>query len=269
MLKTVLLNALSAISPRLEDKIKSHRIRRHIRRFERSVGLPSLQAAYLAEYGNAVQTGPFQGLRYLPYACGSTHVPKLLGSYEKELHSVVLQSLSREPKQVIDVGAAEGYYAIGYAMRLPEANVIAYDTDRIAQKACSELARLNGVHGRVCIEGACTATTLAPVLSPRTLVFCDCEGFEYTLLADLDPKIMASVDLIVELHQSRETDPRIWFDLKYSATHDVTLIHAKDRDLTESEIKMIATWPDQDKLLAVNEFRNDGLLWGYARSRDW
>lgn len=269
MPKKILKSLLSSLLPSIAQRIEAFRIRRHINKFERSVGLPKLQATYLAACGNTVQSGPFQGLNYLPYACGSTHVPKLLGSYEKELHSVILKSLSRKPKQVIDVGAAEGYYAVGYAMRLPEASVIAYDTDRNAQKACGELARLNGVSERVRIDGACSAATLAPILRPGTLLFCDCEGFEYSLFADLDPEIIVAVDIIIELHKSPTTDPGAWFNSKFSASHDVTLIHAKDRNLTESELETIVNWPDPEKLLAVNEFRNDGLNWGYARSRVW
>jgi methylase of polypeptide subunit release factors len=52
---------------------------------------------------------------------------------------------------VIDIGAAEGYYAIGFARRLPAARVIASDLDPVARLLCWLLARRNGVGDRVSV----------------------------------------------------------------------------------------------------------------------
>jgi protein-L-isoaspartate O-methyltransferase len=55
---------------------------------------------------------------------------KLLGAYEHSLHDVLLKPVSRQPDPIINVGCAEGYYAVGLARLLPDATVYAFDIDR-------------------------------------------------------------------------------------------------------------------------------------------
>src|SRR5690349_7602657 len=60
-----------------------------------------------SEIGWAVQSGPFEGMRYVPKAVGSTLVPKLLGCYESELHHTLNVILERNYQKIIDIGCAE------------------------------------------------------------------------------------------------------------------------------------------------------------------
>ena len=73
-----------------------------------------------------VRNGPFAGMRYpgVQSVC-STIVPKLIGCYEKELHSVIELICSQQYNSVVDIGCAEGYYAVGLAMRLQNAQLFA------------------------------------------------------------------------------------------------------------------------------------------------
>ena len=72
------------------------------------------------------QSGPFAGMSCISEAICSSLVPKLLGSYESELHQVLNQILETDYQNVIDIGCAEGYYAVGLALRLPNARVYAW-----------------------------------------------------------------------------------------------------------------------------------------------
>ena len=102
-----------------------------------------------------VRNGPFQGMRY-PFlrAVGSSLFPKLCGSYESELHQVVERCLEKEFSMVLDIGCAEGYYAVGFALRQPTATVYAYDISQNARSLCAAMAEMNGVPVKV--EGKCT-----------------------------------------------------------------------------------------------------------------
>ncbi len=72
------------------------------------------------ELDGIVQSGPFNGMK-LPResAWKETHLaPLLLGCYEEELHGLIEQQISRmkdfdRAPNIVVVGAAEGYYAIG------------------------------------------------------------------------------------------------------------------------------------------------------------
>lgn len=73
---------------------------------------------------------------------GNHQVPYILGSYEEELHEVVEEIIARSPAVVVDIGAAEGYYAIGFARRLPKTTVFAIDLDSRARQVCEENVQL-------------------------------------------------------------------------------------------------------------------------------
>ena len=79
--------------------------------------------------------GPFKGVRYIDTAQGSAYIPKLLGIYERELTPQIEDLISLQPVLIVDLGAAEGYYAVGLAMRLKSAQVIAFEMEHSGQAA--------------------------------------------------------------------------------------------------------------------------------------
>src|SRR6202008_1532945 len=99
---------------------------------------------------------------------------------------------------IIDVGCAEGYYAVGLARLAPQATVHAFDIDEAARTACAELARRNGVAERVRIGGAFPPEGFEAFAGRRVLVMVDAEGAELDVLRpDLAPSL-AGMSLIVE-----------------------------------------------------------------------
>src|SRR5689334_17519514 len=62
-----------------------------------------------------VDCGPFVGMRYLRSACCERILPKLLGSYEEELWPALRRLAALPIPAVVNVGCAEGYYAVGLA----------------------------------------------------------------------------------------------------------------------------------------------------------
>ncbi|MDZ7906377.1 MAG: hypothetical protein U5N55_11810 [Cypionkella sp.] len=73
---------------------------------------------------------------------------RLLGAYEASLHPVIKDICTCDYAQIIDVGCAEGYYAVGLARRLPAARVFAArQQPYCARKNARKLAALNGVGG--------------------------------------------------------------------------------------------------------------------------
>src|SRR5215813_4226420 len=71
--------------------------------------------------GNRVLTGPFKGMIVTdqPNWDDGNSTLKLLGCYEHELWDAIELAITRKPSAVINIGCAEGYYAIGLARRLP------------------------------------------------------------------------------------------------------------------------------------------------------
>jgi hypothetical protein len=129
--------------------------------------------------GCQVRSGFFVGMRYGSNSVGSAYLPKLLGIYERELAAQVESICAGEPGLIVDVGAAEGYYAIGLARRNPQTRVVAFEMEPRGQSALREMAGLNGVANRVEVKGKCEAEDLAAALGDTqgAVVVCDVEGY--------------------------------------------------------------------------------------------
>jgi SAM-dependent methyltransferase len=151
-------------------------------------------------HGAEVQSGLFAGMKYLRTATEGGLLPRLVGSYESELHPHIQALADEGLDTVVDIGCAEGYYAVGLARLLPTIRVEAFDIDPAARKACAELAALNGVSDRVQVGGAFTPERFAAYEGTRTLVFMDIEGHEVSLLDPERAPALRTLKILVETH---------------------------------------------------------------------
>ena len=177
-----------------------------------------------------VRSGPFKGMKYpAAEAAGSALTPKLLGSYECELHPLIERLIARGYDDVIDVGCAEGYYATGMAMRLPQARVHAYDTSETARALCSAMVKLNGVAGRVSIQTTCTPETLITFPKPgRTLVIVDCESYEKVLFTPSVCDALKGCDVLIEMHDFLDVTISTELEALFAVTHQLTNVLSTD-----------------------------------------
>ena len=174
--------------------------------------------------------GPFAGMKYpSSQAAGSALIPKLLGSYEKELHPVLEHLLSKNYTEVIDVGCAEGYYAVGIARRLPNCKVTAYDLNPEARKLCRSMAELNGVADRVDIQTACSPETLQSYQTEsRSLIICDCEAYEKQLFTPAVRDAILKHDILIETHDFLDITISSYLMELFKNTHRLSVISSVD-----------------------------------------
>jgi len=105
-------------------------------------------------------------------------LPKLLGSYERELHDYFHLTFTKSYEIILDIGCAEGYYAIGLAKRFPGTSVYAYDIDGEARNLCLAMASRNDVESQLKLFDFCGPDDLIAATQGRqSLVVCDCEGY--------------------------------------------------------------------------------------------
>lgn len=207
-----------------------------------------------------VRHGPFKGLRYGNMSSrGSTLLPKLLGSYENEIHSHLETLLKRPYKTVLDIGCAEGYYAVGLARLLPDAKIFAYDVEESSRNSCRELAALNGVLERLKIGAFCSSENLKTFdYVGRTLIISDCEGYETQLFIEDVIPFLSQVDLIIECHDHILGEPvtRTLIEA-FSKTHQATVIHttADHRKALDLDLPELTGKPYQMRLYMVEEMR--------------
>ena len=177
-----------------------------------------------------VKHGPFRGMRY-PFARSvySALFPKLLGTYERELAPLLDRLWTRDYTEIVDVGCAEGYYAVGFALRFPKATVYAYDTDPEGVRLCRVLAEANGVADRVVTGSFCDLGTLASIpFRGRALILSDCEGYERRLLSRDALPLLAGHDVLVELHDFIDISISDQIRATFAASHEIEAMESID-----------------------------------------
>lgn len=176
---------------------------------------------------NTILAGPFAGMRYGDtQAMCSALYPKLLGTYEHELASAFDEALARDYSLVVDIGAADGYYAVGFAFRNPSSRVIAFDQDPRARAELSKLAALNGVTERIEIRERCDPQDLAGFEGKSGLMIVDCEGFEEVLLTAERIGALEKWDFIIETHDGISPEVTSTLKQRFEKTHRVETIEA-------------------------------------------
>jgi hypothetical protein len=210
----------------------------------------------------------------------ASFVPRLLfsgpyqvGSFELELHPVVERLAAEAPETVVNVGSAEGYYAVGLAMRIPAAEVVGFELDPRLRAAAAGLAKLNGVSERVELRGLCTVDALAAAAPPAgagaSAVIMDCEGAEAELA---DPERVAwlrEASILVELHPAIDAGIAERLRGRFSDSHEVELIESEVRraSLFDAQLRPIRGLRRIDRELLVAEFRDGPQDWLWATPR--
>ena len=177
--------------------------------------------------GDEVAFGPFKGLRYTA-EWASCRFEKMIGAYEAELHRAVERVCQTPYANVIVVGSAEGYYAVGLARRMPGATGHAYDINSAVLEQCRRNAEINGVAARVTLGATCDCATLENLpLAGRAFLLCDCEGYEIELLDPAKAPRLAQMDILVEIHDF--INPAISRTLRerFSPTHEIEVISSR------------------------------------------
>lgn len=213
--------------------------------------------------------GPFAGLHYPTLeSAGSPLFSKLLGSYERELHPWFEAADATGYRSVVDVGCAEGYYAVGLARRWPQATIHAYDIDARARSLCAEMAAANGVAERVKIGAHCDAATLRAIDLPApSLIIADCEGYEAELLSEALIGELAQHDFIVELHDYYDVTISTTLKQRFAATHSVTSTFSVDdtQKVHQYRYPELEPWEMQDRRVLLAE-RLAVIEWIWCRS---
>ena len=178
-----------------------------------------------------VAGGPFRGMQHpSAQSFGSALLPKLLGSYESELHPVLEEMLRNDYGAIVDIGCAEGYYAVGLGLRFPRADIYAFDTSPHARRLCGEVAKLNGLNGRVHIGGFCDEATLRSIsLGSKALIISDCEGYEGVLFTkEMVSALLGKHDVIVETHDFIDIEISLRLRDVFTRTHQIRSIKSTD-----------------------------------------
>ncbi len=217
----------------------------------------------------AVRNGLFKGLVYPGFeAAGSAVFPKFIGSYESELIPVFKQVIDGRYDTILDIGSAEGYYANGLSLTMPEATVYAYDVDERARNICRQIAQLNGLESRVLIGEKMDAAGLAnfDFSNKKAFVLSDCEGYEKMLFTKENMHNLKNTDVLIEVHDLFDLTISAYLRDVFAATHDIRVIASVD-DVKKAQMY---SFPETDTLdlntrrIIFAEGRMAAMEWFYC-----
>jgi precorrin-6B methylase 2 len=242
-------------APSLDDPGEMNQVLRQLARWRSAM----IVNTFVQHHGRTILQGPFQGMSYVAAATEGALAPRLLGVYESELHPHILAFSRSGIDCVIDVGCAEGYYAVGLARLMPQATVYAYDTDPKAQAACAELAQVNGVSDRVRIGGEFAPDGFQAFADRRCLVIVDTEGAEDQILQPALSPALASMNIIVETHDLYRPGVLNRMLERFAPTHDILRLDQAHRTLPLPP--WLLALGHLDQLLAIWEWRSGPTPW--------
>ena len=220
-----------------------------------------IQNTLLQHDGVVVLDGPFKGMEFLAQSAEGCHVAKLLGCYEQPLFPHIEQAIQTNYATILNIGCAEGYYAVGMARRMRNARIHAFDANARARDICSELAMRNGVGDQITIGALFKPEDFAAHATDRFLVICDIEGGEQDLLGPAALPWLTGADLIVESHECLAPGMTQRLMERFKMTHHVTLIEDDGQRQPGSPPAWFKSLAHLDQLLAVWEWRSGPTPW--------
>jgi len=225
-----------------------------------------LRNTVTSQDGTSVQSGPFQGMHYASQAPDQPHVPRLLGTHDAALHPTLEAIIAEAPPLVIDIGCGEGFYAIGFALRLPRSTIWARDTNEKSRDATEALATANTVARRVKIGGALTHADFDICRAQHTLILCSLNNATDALLDPDRAKGLRRADLLITLPTSQHPTMHDTLAARFADTHLSTMILRTDVPT------MGPAWmqglSDLDRAIAYCEWHDGPTSWLWLRRKN-
>lgn len=165
----------------------------------------------------------------------------LLGTWEKELHNILKFINLNNYDHIICIGAAEGYYAVGFGRTHTNSKIITYEIESQYRNLLKQLANLNDINN-VIFETHCDAIKLTQLINPisnnSNLIICDVEGAEIDILDPLKIKTLVDIPILVEVHEMYQKNCEEKMVKRFCDSHEITVIEGKKRELDDLPLEL-------------------------------
>lgn len=192
----------------------------------------------------------------------------LIGTWELELKEQISKLLIKKPSNIFCIGAAEGYYAVGFATKLPASKIYAFEIQLEYRNFLLNLASSNNCKN-IEIHGECTTDRLHQFLSndiKSPFIFCDVEGAEIVLLDLNNVPNLRRASILVEVHEMFVTDCEKTLIERFKNTHSHTIFRGKERTLQDlpNELNFLRFISSPSKIVSLmGEGRPYPMNWLY------
>ena len=232
----------------------------------------SNQVSELCDY--TVRYGPFAGMQIARESWWSAadRGAMILGLYECEVLRHIEQ-LDPHYDVLVDVGAADGYYAVGCLVAGKAKHAYCFEISTSGRESIVRNAELNGVADRVTVLGEAHPGFMKALRNDfhldlsRAFVIMDIEGAEQQLLTPTDVASLANSVSIIELHDHALPDN---FDQDLRATADsvgLNMVELTTQARDPGSFPELARWTDDDRWILCSEGRPRLMRWAVLTPR--
>jgi hypothetical protein len=160
----------------------------------------------------------------------------------------------------LDIGCAEGYYAVGFAYQNYAKTVCAFDIEEKAIDNARQLAALNHVEDKICFDGLCDEAKISTLCGGRkALIFCDIEGSEDELLDPGKIPMLRNIDMMIESHDFIVPGMINKLIERFQGTHHVEIVG--DGGVNLDKFPILKSFNKRIRRKLVNEGRAPGMMW--------
>lgn len=240
-------------------------------------GLVDLRRRQLSEelserFHATVQFGPFRGMRFPDGAWWgmADRACMLLGLYEQEVQDTLVKA-SQGRSTFVDLGAADGFYAIGALVSGLFSRSIAFEMSEEGRRVIAEAARLNQVESRIAIRGVADDLFLGEIADfdpSDAVILVDIEGGEFDLFDERVFSRLEGAIIIIELHPDYPKDGdakvrRLLRQAKPYFGHKVFSMGSRNPN-----VPVLHDYPDNSRWLMCAEGRPSQMSWIALQPRD-
>jgi len=208
-----------------------------------------------------VTYGPFKGLRLDPDPIwGKADLAsQLIGCYELEIIDALHDQEFSDRSHFVDIGAADGYYAIGGLVNNRFKTADCIEISSLACNRIEENAERNGVSDKLRVflgdANSRFISTLSGINWMNAVVLCDIEGAEFDLFDGKCLDVMYGAMIIMEIHNwVYDFWPR-YESLLERAMKKYHLRFLERSRLPTYHIPELRGMPDDNRMLIMSEGR--------------
>ena len=205
-----------------------------------------------------VQNGVFKNLKInkdVTWGRGDV-ASKIYGFYENKI-----QEKLKEIKKpiLIDIGAADGFFAIGCLHSKLSKYCYAFEQNEISRLALHKTAEINKVSNQISIMGKVDNQSFLSSLPndlelSKTVILCDIEGEEYDFFSETILKKLKKCNLIIEIHNESSNSKEASLLKLTKKYFNVNVLLDNNKDM--SEINILHNLNDIDRNLISCEGRS-------------
>lgn len=252
-----------------------------MRQLEKAIGVEDpitrarsrVQRKIIELHRYVVAYGPFEGLNLDRDVWWGRYdlTTKMLGVYEEHVTAKLCELLKKTNGPFVDIGAADGYFALGVAVGRLAKQVYAYEISAEGRQKLSRNIHLNGCEDGVTVEAEANYESIARLVDVHENIvgLIDIEGAEYGFLDARMLELMRNSRLIVELHPWLVEDGIEKEKRMLNLAEDFFRVSFIERETyNPNGFSELQEFSDHERLLAFSEGRKRNMKWLVLEPKD-